>query len=118
VRISWRQRFELRLSSRSAKVVRKAIAPTGRLILLEAMLRPEATKLYPVLSDLNMLVRTDGCERTEAEYRMLFGRAGFAQNGRDYRSDRNDLDRRQTHVTIWDGWGHNCSRQTRGIHRT
>ena len=60
------------------KVVRKAIAPTGRLILLEVMLRPGQTKVYPVLSDLNMLVRTGGCERTEEEYRTLYDSAGFA----------------------------------------
>ena len=59
-------------------VVRKAIAPTGRLILLEVMLRPGQTKVYPVLSDLNMLVRTGGCERTEEEYRALYDSAGFA----------------------------------------
>ena len=60
------------------KVVRKAIAPTGRLILLEVMLRPGQTKVYPVLSDLNMLVRTGGCERTEEEYRALYDNSGFA----------------------------------------
>jgi hypothetical protein len=59
------------------KIVRQAIAPEGRLILLEAMLRPDPRTVYPVLSDLNMLVRTGGCERTEAEYRVLYRRAGF-----------------------------------------
>ena len=49
------------------KVVRGAIAPHGRLVLLETMLRPTASTLYPVLSDLNMLVLTGGCERTEAD---------------------------------------------------
>jgi hypothetical protein len=29
------------------------------------------------LADLNMLVFTGGCERTEAEYRALFAAAGF-----------------------------------------
>jgi hypothetical protein len=37
------------------------------------MLRPTERILYPVLSDLNMLLLTGGCERTEAEYRA----AGF-----------------------------------------
>lgn len=59
------------------KIVRQAIAPEGRLILLEAMLRPDQRTVYPVLSDLNMLVRTGGCERTEAEYRVLYRSAGF-----------------------------------------
>jgi hypothetical protein len=59
------------------KVVRQAIAPGGRLILLETMLRSDQGTVYPVLSDLNMLVRTGGCERSEAEYRVLYGSAGF-----------------------------------------
>ena len=59
------------------KVVRAAIAPNGRLILLETMLRPTQRALYPVLSDLNMMLRTGGCERTEDEYRTLYRAAGF-----------------------------------------
>lgn len=59
------------------KVIRKAITPNGRLILLEAMLRPAGETIYPVLSDLNMLIRTGGHERTEAEYRALYQAAGF-----------------------------------------
>jgi hypothetical protein len=57
--------------------VRGAIAPHGRLILLETMLRPEASTIYPSLSDLNMLLLTGGCERTEEEYRELYRSAGF-----------------------------------------
>jgi hypothetical protein len=59
------------------KVVRQAIAPGGRLILLETMLSPDQSKVYPVLSDLNMMLRTGGRERTEAEYRSLYRGAGF-----------------------------------------
>jgi SAM-dependent methyltransferase len=60
------------------KVVRKAIAPGGRLILLETMLRgPGQRSLYPLLSDLNMMLRTGGCERTEDEYRSIYKAAGF-----------------------------------------
>ena len=59
------------------KVVRKAIVSSGRLILLETMLRQAGESVYPVLSDLNMLIRTGGCERTEAEYRALYHAAGF-----------------------------------------
>ena len=44
------------------RVVRGAIAPDGRLILLETMLRPVGGSLYPVLSDLNMLLLTGGCD--------------------------------------------------------
>lgn len=60
------------------KVIRGAIAPHGRLVLLENMLRPAASAaVYPVLSDLNMLIHTGGCERTEAEYLVLYRAAGF-----------------------------------------
>jgi hypothetical protein len=59
------------------KIVRNAIVSNGRLILLETMIRPEGEGNYPVLSDLNMLIRTGGCERTEAEYRALYQAAGF-----------------------------------------
>ena len=59
------------------KVVRQAIAPGGRLILLETMLKADQSKVYPVLSDLNMMLRTGGCERTETEYRALYRSAGF-----------------------------------------
>jgi hypothetical protein len=47
------------------------------LILLETMLRPAGESIYPVLSDINMLIRTGGCERTEAQYRALYRAAGF-----------------------------------------
>jgi hypothetical protein len=59
------------------KVVRNAIAPDGRLLLLETMLRPGQRSLYPLLSDLNMMLRTGGCERTEEEYRTIYRAAGF-----------------------------------------
>jgi hypothetical protein len=64
-------------SIRLLKVVRNAIAPRGRLILLETLLRPDTGSRYPVLSDLNMLIRTGGRERTEEEYRTLYRAAGF-----------------------------------------
>jgi O-methyltransferase domain len=47
------------------------------LILLETMLRPDGNTVYPVLSDLNMLLLTGGRERTEEEYRALYRAAGF-----------------------------------------
>jgi hypothetical protein len=59
------------------KVVREAIAPDGRLIVLETMLRPALRSFYPVLSDLNMMLRPGGCERTESEYRALYRAAEF-----------------------------------------
>jgi ubiquinone/menaquinone biosynthesis C-methylase UbiE len=59
------------------KVVRRVIAPEGRLMLLETMLRQGQRSLYPLLSDLNMMLRTGGCERTEEEYRAIYRAAGF-----------------------------------------
>ncbi len=59
------------------KVVRAAVAPHGRLVVLETMLQPTVPPIYPLLSDLNMLARTGGCERTEVEYRSLYRAAGF-----------------------------------------
>ncbi|MGF6603638.1 hypothetical protein P3T23_008392 [Paraburkholderia sp. GAS448] len=59
------------------KTVRRTIAANGKLVLLEAMLRPAARTIYPELSDLNMLLVTGGCERTEAQYRALYRAAGF-----------------------------------------
>jgi len=59
------------------KNVRSGIAARGRLILLETMLCPGSSAFYPYLSDLNMLLRTGGCERTEDEYRFLYSAAGF-----------------------------------------
>jgi O-methyltransferase domain len=51
--------------------------PSGADAILENMLHPAEKAIYPVLSDLNMLIRTGGCERTEAEYRSLYRAAGF-----------------------------------------
>jgi hypothetical protein len=59
------------------KTVRAAIAPRGKLILLETMIQPGGDRLYPLLSDLNMLLLTGGCERTEQEYRNIYRASGF-----------------------------------------
>jgi SAM-dependent methyltransferase len=59
------------------KVIRRAMAPNGRVLILETMLRPTPRPVYPVLSDLNMLLRTGGCERTEDDYRALYRGAGY-----------------------------------------
>jgi hypothetical protein len=59
------------------KVIRTAIAPHGKLVLLENMLKAETDAVYPILSDLNMLIHTGGCERTEVEYGSLYRAAGF-----------------------------------------
>jgi len=59
------------------KVVRAALPAEGRLLVFETMIRSDARLSYPLLSDLNMVIRTGGCERSEAEYRALYEAAGF-----------------------------------------
>jgi hypothetical protein len=59
------------------KVVRAALPAEGRLLVFETMIRSYARLSYPLLSDLNMVIRTGGCERSEGEYRALYQAAGF-----------------------------------------
>ena len=59
------------------KVVRGALPANGRLLLFETMIGASNRLSYPLLSDLNMVIRTGGCERSEAEYRALYKAAGF-----------------------------------------
>jgi hypothetical protein len=70
--------------ARSLKILgncREALPTTGRLLLVERLMpetpKPSAADRLAALSDLNMLRGPGGCERTEAEYRDLLGRAGF-----------------------------------------
>ena len=57
--------------------MRKAIAPQGRLLVIDAVL-PEGNAPSPgKIFDMNMLVMTGGRERTEREFRDLFAAAGF-----------------------------------------
>jgi hypothetical protein len=58
-------------------VVRKAMPNHGRLLLFETMITKTNELSYPLLSDLNMVIRTGGCERTRDEYRALYSAAGF-----------------------------------------
>ncbi|CNF49277.1 O-methyltransferase [Mycobacterium tuberculosis] len=59
--------------------VREAMRPDARLLILEQVMpeivTPEAAGI--VRNDLNMLVATGGCERTEAGFRDLLDAAGF-----------------------------------------
>jgi hypothetical protein len=56
---------------------RTAIAPDGKLLVIE-MTIPDDNRPSPgQLFDLNMLVMTGGQERTESEYRALLAEAGF-----------------------------------------
>jgi 2-polyprenyl-3-methyl-5-hydroxy-6-metoxy-1,4-benzoquinol methylase len=56
---------------------RKAIKPTGKLLLIEAVIPPGNDPSWSKFLDLNMLLIPGGQERTEAEYRQLYTAAGF-----------------------------------------
>lgn len=59
--------------------IRRAIAPDGRLLVVEAVLPKRVSgPSVAVDHDLLMLTIVGGRERTEAEYGRLFGGAGFA----------------------------------------
>ncbi len=58
--------------------IRAAIPPNGRLLVSERLIQPGPAGYYGKITDLVMLVHNQGGrERTEAEYRELFARAGF-----------------------------------------
>jgi hypothetical protein len=57
--------------------VRRAMRPAGRLLLVEMVLPAGDTPHFGKLLDMVMLVLPGGQERTEGEYRTLFGKAGF-----------------------------------------
>ncbi len=60
--------------------IRSAIAPGGRLLILELVL-PKGAPPHPgMLLDLEMLVQAGGRERTASEYAELLSKAGFRQN--------------------------------------
>jgi hypothetical protein len=56
---------------------RKAIKPTGKLLLIEAVIPPGNDPSWSKFLDLNMLLIPGGQERTESEYRQLLASAGF-----------------------------------------
>ena len=55
----------------------RALAPTGKLLLVEMVVPPDNRPSPAQAMDLNMLVILGGRERTEEEYRRLLGKAGF-----------------------------------------
>jgi hypothetical protein len=59
---------------------RKAMGPDGRLLIVETVLPEGNVPHQGKLQDLVMLVFAGGQERTEAEYRVLLGKAGFRLN--------------------------------------
>ena len=55
-----------------------AVAPGGGVLVLEALVDDDRSgPVYALMQDLNMLVCTDGRERTFAEYRALLEASGF-----------------------------------------
>ncbi len=57
--------------------IRNAMNPGGRVILLESVLLPGNAPDFAKLIDVEMLLLPGGRERTEADFRSLFERAGF-----------------------------------------
>jgi hypothetical protein len=57
--------------------IRKVIPKTGRLLVIEMVIKPRNEFQPAKWLDLNMLVMPGGRERTEAEYRDLYAKAGF-----------------------------------------
>ncbi len=56
---------------------RAAIAPGGRLMVLEVIVPDGPESDFSHMMDMNMLVMTGGMERTAAEYEALFARGGW-----------------------------------------
>jgi acetylserotonin N-methyltransferase len=62
------------------KKISRSLAQGGALLIAESLLNDEQTgPVYTLMQDLNMLVCTDGRERTAAEYRSLLETAGFSE---------------------------------------
>jgi SAM-dependent methyltransferase len=57
---------------------RRALAPGGRLLVIERIIPAGNAPFFGKLADLNLLVMYKGRHRTEMDYRTLFERAGFA----------------------------------------
>jgi hypothetical protein len=60
---------------------RRAMNDRAKLLVIEMVLQEQASEPFGNLLDLNMLVMSGGRERTEAEYRNLFEKAGFRLKG-------------------------------------
>jgi hypothetical protein len=69
----WDDATALRILSRC----RDAMAPGGRVLVAEHVLRPGNGRDWGKLLDINMLVVPGGQERTRGEFRDLFARAGL-----------------------------------------
>jgi len=65
-------------AGRILRSCRRAMAPSARLLLAERIVPIGNTPSEATLFDINMLVVVGGRERTEAEYRELLEKSGFA----------------------------------------
>ncbi len=63
---------------RILKSCRKALAPGGRILVVEMLVPEEIRPDFVMLMDINMLVMTGGRERTAKEFEKVLGDAGFA----------------------------------------
>ena len=61
-----------------ARIKEAMTKPGGRVVLLESVIPAGNTPHLGKIIDLEMMVMPGGKERTEAEFRALFARAGFA----------------------------------------
>jgi hypothetical protein len=59
------------------RTCRRAIAPNGRLLVIESEISPPNEGATDKFLDLTMLVHTGGRERTREEWAALFATAGF-----------------------------------------
>ena len=57
--------------------VHRAARPGARLLVVDSVVPPGPGPDFSKFADVNMLVMTGGCERTEEEFRGLFAAAGF-----------------------------------------
>jgi SAM-dependent methyltransferase len=64
-------------SHRILENIRRVITEHGRLLVVESVIPPGNEPFFGKLLDVTMLVVPGGQERTEEEYRTLFGKAGF-----------------------------------------
>lgn len=65
-------------STRILKNCHRAMSDKGKLLLVEAVVPGGHEPHFSKFIDLNMLVMTGGCERTEDEYRSLLAASGFS----------------------------------------
>jgi hypothetical protein len=65
------------ISEKILRNIRTAIAPNGKLLLVELVLPERATANWGALLDMEMLVTPGGRERTRAEFANLLARCGF-----------------------------------------